>query len=533
MDTFNTMRSRAGVHVVAVLLLCLALAACGSTVQVGLTAGTQPGATEVAAADGMAVAPPAEAGAAPVAGGSAPQGTAPAGGGGGVAAPAAGTAPAGHTGTAGPAAPEAGGGGTGNGGGGAGNGGGGAGAGGAPAQQPGGARDTTPVRLGFIILKNGEAFVGGMGTEVSFGNGRRHVEAIVDDLNARGGIAGRKIEPFYAEYDAAAVDTEANYLAACTKLAEDDKVAAILTPINVVESVVACAAKYRVPLINASFDPGDDHAYAQFGDYFFSPSLLSLDNSVRLMLQTLRKRGELGANTKVGIMYRTKSPHYKRVVDRVYVPLLESWGIPYELYGVKDYSQDVSAAQLRFSTTDVNLVMFMAPNGINQLLFMQSAEQQGYRPKYFTTDSDSTRFVSANAPRAQARNIAGVGTLPISNVPADQYPPSPQEAACLKLIRENTGENTANRVSSITATLYCELVYTFAAVAERVNGPLTVDAWRAAYPSVGTSYKPISTFGIDFGNGRHDNATLYRPFAWSDDCGCLTYTGRARPVPRA
>ena len=502
-------------------VLCLLLAACASTVQVGLQAPGGVPASEVAAADGLSAPAPGQ----PAAGGGVPATTAP-----GVPAtttqPAAapggtGTAPAPAAASGPPAggadAPPA------------------AGAGGRGAGTPAraeGPRDTTPIRLGFIVLKNGDAFVAGMGTEVSFGNGRRHVEAVVDDLNERGGVDGRKVEPFYAEYDAAAVDTEANYVAACTKLAEDDKVVAILTPINVLDSVVACAAKYRTPLLNASFDPGDDHAYAKFGDYFFSPSLLSLDNGVRLMLQTLRRRGELGADTKVGIMYRTKSPHYKRVVDRVYVPLLESWGIPYELAGIRDYSQDVNAAQLRFATSDVNLVMFMAPNGINQLLFMQSAEQQGYRPRYFTTDTDSTRFVSANVPRAQARNIAGVGTLPLSNVPADQYPPSPQEAACLELIRERSGENTANRVSSLTATLYCELVYAFAAVAERVSGPLTVDAWRAAYATVGTSYRPISTFGIDFGNGRHDNATLYRPYAWDDGCGCLTYTGKARPVPR-
>jgi ABC-type branched-subunit amino acid transport system substrate-binding protein len=383
-----------------------------------------------------------------------------------------------------------------------------------------------------VVLKNGEAFVSGMGTEASFGNGRRQVQAVVDELNANGGIAGRKVEPFYGEYDAAAADQEASYASACAKLTQDDQVFAILTPINVRESVVACAAKARTPLINASFNPGDDYLYRKFGDYFFSPSMLNLDNSVRLMLTTLRGQGALSGDVKVGMLY-VGDPQYERVVQGAFVPTLEAWGVPYETAATAQYNAaQINGAQLRFAAEGVNLVMFVAPNGINQVLFMQQAEQQGYRPRYFMTDSDSTRFASQNVPQAQARNIQGVGTLPISNVPAQQYPSNPREQACLEIMRERSGENTTNRLTSLTATLYCELLWEFAAVTEQVRGSLTVDSWRAAYPTVGRSYRPVSTFGMDLSSGRHDNATLYRPFGWRGGCSCLTYTGKERQIPR-
>lgn len=506
--------------------LCLLTAACGSTVQLD---GATPAAgepLEVAADDGLTAAPQDMSGTDPLAaagstGASAGGTTGGAGGsaGGVTGGPAASGRASGEVQRGGrapaPSAPASGGG-----------------AGKGDDGAATGARDTTPIRLGFIVLKNGEAFVAGMGTEASFGNGRRHAQAVVDDLNARGGIAGHKIEPYYAEVDAAAPDQESAYAGACAKLTQDDRVFAILTPLNIRESAVSCAAQARTPLINASFNPGDDYLYRRFGDYFYSPSLLNLDNGVRLMLSTLRANGRFKTGVKVGVLY-TSVPQFERVVEGTYVPTLKAYGVPHVVAGAAAYNAaQINSAQLKVAAEGVNLVMFMAPNGINQLLFMQQAEQQRYRPKYFTTDTDSTRFVSQNAPRAQARNISGVGTLPIANVPADQYPSNAQEQRCLKIIRERSGENTTNRLSSLTATLYCELVWEFGAVVERVRGPLTVDAWRAAYPSVGRRYPPVSTFGMDLGTGRHDNATLYRPYAWSDRCTCITYTAKAKRIPR-
>jgi ABC-type branched-subunit amino acid transport system substrate-binding protein len=340
----------------AVLVLCLLAAACGSTVQVGQQTATVAGGTQgtVPVADGMSAQPaggaalPADGVAGSVSSGA--PGSAPAvaggGAGGGTAAGAAGTPPGGGSaGTAG------------------GDGNGGAGAGGS-SQTAGIATGEGPIRLGFIVLKNGEAFVSGLGTEASFGNGRRHVEAAVGDLNDRGGIAGRKVEPFFAEVDAAAADPEANYAAACTKLTQDDRVFAILTPINVREGVVACAAQARTPLINASFNPGDNYLYERFGDYFYSPSMLNLDNGVLLMLNTLRREGALDGDTKIGLLY-TSTPQFQRVVENTFVPTLEAWGVPHEVAGAAAYNAaQINSAQLQFASSGVNLVMFVAPNGI-------------------------------------------------------------------------------------------------------------------------------------------------------------------------
>jgi hypothetical protein len=62
-------------------------------------------------------------------------------------------------------------------------------------------------------------------------------------------------------------------------------------------------------------------------------------------------------------------------------------------------------------------------------------------------------------------------------------------------------------------------------------GPLTADSFAAAYPKVGRSYLPVTTFQIDFASGRHDNAAQYRTLAYAASCTCITYTSGLKPIP--
>lgn len=390
-------------------------------------------------------------------------------------------------------------------------------------------KDRTPIRVGFEIIKGGNAFVGAaFGTPVNFGDGKLEVNAIVKDLNARGGVGGRPIVPVFGEWNVA--DGDAGRDADCRQMTEDGKASFILTVVNMSQAYVACAAKRGVPVVNASFGAGDEGLYAQYGRFLFSPSLMNVNRELRLVLESLRETKRISPSVKTGILIDGTDPQYDRVYNKTVKPILTQWGIPYVTYSVASEA-DVSSAVLRFSQDNVKLVVPIAPSGIIQVLFMQAAEQQGYRPGYGMGDSSSTWFVSSAAPAEQVKGISGAGALPLANVDTAQYPTTPREKACLDLIRK-AGENNAERHSSITATVYCEAIYAFAAVGSRVSGPLTPDAFRAAYPTVGGGYAPVVTFATDFGNGRHDNASAYRLMSYVSSCACLRYTSGVRPVPR-
>jgi hypothetical protein len=193
---------------------------------------------------------------------------------------------------------------------------------------------------------------------------------------------------------------------------------------------------------------------------------------------------------------------------------------------------DVSGAVLRFQTDGVNLVIFSSSSAIPPLLFMRNADSQGFAPKYAMTDSDDTTTLGQYGPRNQTQNIVGVGALPISNVAVNQYATTVTEQRCLGIMRAG-GENDTNRRTNLTAEPYCEALWEFEAVTKRVAGVLTGNKWRATFPSLKTSYTPVTAFGIDFANGRHDNASAYRDFAWKTSCSCVSYTSAPRPVPRS
>ena len=69
------------------------------------------------------------------------------------------------------------------------------------------------------------------------------------------------------------------------------------------------------------------------------------------------------------------------------------------------------------------------------------------------------------------------------------------------------------------------------AIASRVTGALTPASFYAAYPGVGRSFAPVTTFAINFGEGRHTSASEYRTLGYESRCQCINYTSALRPVP--
>jgi ABC-type branched-subunit amino acid transport system substrate-binding protein len=389
---------------------------------------------------------------------------------------------------------------------------------------------TGPIRVGFETIQGGNQLIAsGLGTPVNFGNGHQEIKGIVDDINKHGGVNGRKIQPFFGDWNAASQENGRE--ADCTKLTEDDKVSFIITVVNMSEGYVACAARHNVPVINASFGAGDDYMYRQFSLFLYSASLMDLNTEESLVLQTGRAGGRVAATKKVGVVIDDTppgDPQYDRVLNATVVPVLKAWGVPYETFGVATQA-DVNSAVLRFRADGVKTVLFIAPSGIIEILFMQAAEQQGYRPDYILGDSTATWFIGEAAPLAQVQHITGAGSLPVSNVPESQYPTTAREKKCFAVIRA-AGESNNNRHNSVTATPYCEATWEFVAIASKVSGALTPASFYAAYPTV-RDFAPVTTFSINFASGRHSAAAQYRTLGYMSKCQCISYTSGLRRVP--
>jgi ABC-type branched-subunit amino acid transport system substrate-binding protein len=387
--------------------------------------------------------------------------------------------------------------------------------------------------VAFFYLQGGNQVLSSAfpGSSVSFGNGQAEAQAVVNDVNDHGGVNGRKLAPYFVAVQATAA-SDADLEQDCKAAVDDDHPLVILSMFNLGTDEASCAAQTHTLVIVVALGAGDKVVYEQGQNYAFTPSQLSRDAESVLLLTLAHNQNRISPATKVGILSESDDPMYDRVATSTMAPLLKSWKVPY-VQADFDPSQlsEISAAVLQFKTDGVSTVIFSCGSGgIPEVLFMQAAAQQGYTPKYLMGDSTDPSFVASAAPRAQASNIWGAGTMPLADVTTSQYPTTPTEQHCLNVMNSSFGAGYSNRGSSLTATLYCELVYSFVSVAEKVQGPLSAASWVAAYRTFGTGYTPVTTFGTDFA-GNDFSASEYRELAWNGTCSCISYTSPIRPIP--
>lgn len=393
---------------------------------------------------------------------------------------------------------------------------------------------TDEVRVAILHLNGGNGVINAAfpGSSVSFGDGKREAQAVIDDVNAHGGINGRKLKPFFGEIQA--TDGDAERGAACQGLVQDARPMVILSMFNVGEGLVACATKANIPLLTVAAGAGDDYLNKIAKNISFTPTQISRDLEQRLVLGLAHAQGKLSQETVVGVVSQSDDPVFERVVEGTIEPLLESWGVPYvkaTLSSATDNS-GISNAVLKFKSSNVSKVVFsLGSGGVPDALFMQNAETQLFRPSYLMGDSTGTNFVAGTAPEQQAQNIWGAGTYPLVNVAASQYPTTSREKHCLAVENASFGGQYKDRATSLTSTMYCELIYGYTHIAKTVTGTLDATSWVNAYRGIGTAYPAITTFGSNLTAARNDNASMYRELAWSNACSCITYTSPARRIP--
>jgi hypothetical protein len=387
---------------------------------------------------------------------------------------------------------------------------------------------TSSVRIGFEVLSGGtEAVSSAFGVNDNFGDAELQVNALVKYVNAHGGLGGRQIVPVFGRVSA--TSGESGREAACTQMTQDGKAVIVVAELNISTTEVQCAAKAHVPLVNISLGAGDKQLYKEFPGTLYSSARLDLDRELALVIDTEQAAGRISAKTRVGVMIDGTDPMYERVYTNTVDPLLKQDGIPHESFTAGGTS-DVPNAVLRFRADGVKTVMFIAPSGIGEVLFLDGAQQQGYHPKYAYGDSADAYFSDDIAPKAQIVNITGAGSLPLANIHTSTMAPTSREQLCLSIMR-SAGEDDTNRRSSLSAEPYCEGVFTLVAVAKHVTGVLNGASFRSAYASVGKSYQPVTTFNTDFANGLRDNVTTYRPFAYKASCTCIAYDGPVTAIP--
>lgn len=389
----------------------------------------------------------------------------------------------------------------------------------------------TTIKIGIPVLANAEAAAGLLGAaNIRPGDNGLESRALIAEINAHGGIHGRKIEAEYYDVDFGnPSNVQANVLAACNHFADDVKVFAILMVINPPVSFVSCAAQKGVVLLNGSLGTPDDQLIAATAPWYYTPTLLSQSRIWGPLFDSVGARGVIHKGDKVAVFVLDQLP-YTRVAEQVVVPALKARG--YQVAAVERVATEASIqnAVLRFRESGATHVVFVQESGVADLLFMRQAEAQKYRPTYLMTSYDVPGYLlEGNVAPEQTAGIQGIGWEAIADVAPDREPLTASETRCFQTLTKG-GEPQSKRQDFLTAEFMCDLVWSFEAIVRAAGPELSTVSFLSGYHSIGTSYRPVTVMQTDFSK-RTDGVSVFRPMGYVSSCKCLQYVGPVQPLP--
>lgn len=357
----------------------------------------------------------------------------------------------------------------------------------------------------------------------------RDLEPLIDYVNARGGLGGRKLVPVYHGVASLRGNFDAQSQETCAAFTEDHHAAAVIHGALIPTYAVAdCLKSKGVPLVQQFQIFADDATFAHYGKYLYMPWSISGDR-LGVWIDRLVTRGFFAAKAKIGVL-RKDEPISKRFLDRVVVPRLAAHGLSVAVdYPIEPITQAGDAGRLaaaensailRFKNEGVTNVLMLPSEGVLPLLWGQFAEDQGFRARWSITSYDAPYLTTENNPPSQLALAWPEGWMPqLDLITYRDYPRgNPSEDLCVKLLKPDSGDTT------LAPFRFCDGVFFLKAAYDKANG-FTPDALAAGAESLGTSYRSPWTFTSRIARGRHDGATSMRDLRYVHDCTCFKYTG--------
>lgn len=396
------------------------------------------------------------------------------------------------------------------------------------------------LKVGVIVPSGDPGAAFGIPVQQDPDTSERNARALVDEINATGGIGGRKLEAVFARDDrtdeSASTQTRIQN-EICTHLTEDEKVFIVL-PFYSTLYANECYVKHKTAVLGPGFS-GDEEDYRKFAPWFLPALSLNISRMARLLPISFRDQGFL--TKKMGLI-GFDTPSEQRPAEKYLIPGIQRYGGKvidkvYTPVSPPEITSAMAAAVLRFKQSDIDRVVVWSGSNGQWLIFSRQAEAQGYRPRY----GISTRNDPAAAPvlfqPEQMLGAVGAGFFPALDVRDYQGPPTAKEKACWAIINRRTGSNYQNKGSGtdtvpILALRQCDVFFQLRAALVPAKGKPLQPSDAVGYAErLGTTYDPVSVPRSRFGPGRIDGIDAYANLAWDTRCGCFLYRTSFRDLP--
>jgi ABC-type branched-subunit amino acid transport system substrate-binding protein len=381
------------------------------------------------------------------------------------------------------------------------------------------------IRLGFVLidLEQTTALLGETGPPLDAQQAT--YQAFVDEVNAAGGVHGRTITPVFTSFDPVVEDATT----VCNRLTEDEEVFAVVGNGVFGPPVLCFTQQHGTPLFNVGGFA--DEYYQQSSGLLFTVQP-SKPRSVRNAVAALEQQGSLQGTT-IGVLTAAAGDD-DVAVETALVPTLES--LDHEVAHVTDLSVDGATAigQIPVAVTEmreagVDLV-FLSTNAFYTSLFVQAADEQGYRPRYALSDADDNIadfFVGRMPDSFEARAFTARRT---GEHRVDE--PEPElDADCRAVVEQAGGAPVERGSTAYEAAMYaCNQIRLFAQAADAAGVELTRAGWASAMQGLG-SFELAYADGGSFSETKFDAADFVRPVVADPTCDCWMIDGDFQPMP--
>ena len=323
-------------------------------------------------------------------------------------------------------------------------------------------------------------------------------QAFIDNVNAHGGIAGKKIVPVYKLYIPVG---SAGLITICTALAEDDNVfATIGTYFDTSGDAQLCMAKQHKRVL-LTFDLNQATLKQAPPGLIVTPGYTP-ERSVKILLDLLQKQHKLDGKT-VGVMGNAAS---STIVNNTIVPELKRLNVKMGATGLLSVggSTDTTTAQSqldslieRWKTENVDTV-FISSKEAAALRFVQKLRKE--MPDVQLLADDASLLSSAQgAVRDKLKPNPYEGVIVSAGPTSTEYENGPNWAYCKAIYKKQTGKDAPGPNDVIpykgsktkTVGTYgtindaCQLVSMFSDIGNRVGKWLNNDNWTTTVDRYG------------------------------------------------
>ena len=366
------------------------------------------------------------------------------------------------------------------------------------------------------------------------GDTRRYYNAAFGDVNARGGVLGRKLVPVFHEISASD-NIDASAQSACERWTSDTKV---LVMVFRSEIVYNCAAKA------GALAQGTGGSGPLFEKYpgMFAPATVRLerlyDVTVKAMVRAgWHKPAPKWPTGKIGLITWDNND-YRFAMKNGYLKAMGEAGlkaedvryiaVPQSANSIADASAAVSNAVLSFREKGVDHVFIGdGPAGIFAgvgltFLFLSNSQSQGYKPRYGFNSNNGPNF--QNHPKEQLVGMLAIDSNSIGPINDEGIALNPQRERCWNLMKKKGLQARTGQTGNIAINA-CDAAWFAEAVINKAQAT-ALPRLIAGGEALGTSYRSPFSYGNRLGPGQHDGVALFRELAFNESCQCNKYTSK-------